>query len=180
MRYLTTVNFEFAVQARLSAESIIAGTESRPHEFPYVISLQSNGTHFCGGGIINEQFILTAAHCFIDEEDNFRDGEFEVVAGTNNLKEDSDTKVKVRVAAAYSSALYNGGSENHVGDIAVLKVKTNYLANEYNQQGSLDQSLALKWQNNNFWQFRTGIQIYSEIIEFYIIFFFAVEREVEP
>ena len=32
-------------------------------EFPWQVSMKDNGSHLCGGSIINEKQILTAAHC---------------------------------------------------------------------------------------------------------------------
>ncbi|XP_043267826.1 trypsin-7-like [Venturia canescens] len=51
-------------------QKIIGGEPTIIEKYPYVVSLQENGTffghdfeHFCGGNIINEKWILTAAKC---------------------------------------------------------------------------------------------------------------------
>ena len=42
---------------------VVGGVEAIPHSWPWQVSLQKNGSHFCGGSIINEQWVLSAAHC---------------------------------------------------------------------------------------------------------------------
>ncbi|XDV22400.1 hypothetical protein PO909_027301 [Leuciscus waleckii] len=42
---------------------IVNGTEARPHSRPYMVSLRTNGQHNCGGFLISDEFVLTAAHC---------------------------------------------------------------------------------------------------------------------
>ena len=43
---------------------IVGGVDTTIEEIPYQISLQYWGSHACGGAILNENTILTAAHCF--------------------------------------------------------------------------------------------------------------------
>ncbi|EDV35841.1 uncharacterized protein Dana_GF12668 [Drosophila ananassae] len=43
---------------------IVGGEVTTIEEFPYQVSVQFKGQHICGGSIIGEHFLLTAAHCF--------------------------------------------------------------------------------------------------------------------
>ncbi|XP_039541223.1 mast cell protease 1A-like [Pimephales promelas] len=43
---------------------IVNGTEAKPHSRPYMVSIQKNRQHICGGFLISNQFVLTAAHCW--------------------------------------------------------------------------------------------------------------------
>ncbi|XP_068075090.1 duodenase-1-like [Danio rerio] len=47
---------------------IVDGRKAKPHSRPYMVSIQSNDSHVCGGFLITEQFVLTAAHCWNERE----------------------------------------------------------------------------------------------------------------
>lgn len=42
---------------------IIGGQDCEPHSRPYMASL-NYGYHFCGGVLINRQWVLSVAHCW--------------------------------------------------------------------------------------------------------------------
>lgn len=44
-------------------QRVVGGFEIDIKAVPYEVSLQENGSHSCGGSIINEEWILSAAHC---------------------------------------------------------------------------------------------------------------------
>jgi chymotrypsin len=54
---------KFLFQNALKAEGrIINGAEATPHQFPWLVALFAN-SWFCSASLINENWVLTAAHC---------------------------------------------------------------------------------------------------------------------
>lgn len=49
---------------------VIGGTDADPADFPYYVMLADpDGNFFCGGTLIRERWVLTAAHCVLDLRD---------------------------------------------------------------------------------------------------------------
>merc|ERR1712095_247636 len=48
-------------------DKIVGGEEAKPHEFPWQVSLRrkSDNFHFCGGSVLNENTVISAAHCTV-------------------------------------------------------------------------------------------------------------------
>jgi secreted trypsin-like serine protease len=51
-----------AVAATSPAQAIIGGSKAT-EEYPWMVSLQRNGEHECGGALVRPSWVLTAAHC---------------------------------------------------------------------------------------------------------------------
>ncbi|RXN31071.1 complement factor D-like protein [Labeo rohita] len=47
---------------------IVNGTEAKPHSRPYMVSIQTGCKHVCGGFLISDRFVMTAAHCIMKNE----------------------------------------------------------------------------------------------------------------
>lgn len=48
---------------RNEASRIIGGEETKANEFPWVVRLSYFDKFYCGGMLINDRYVLTAAHC---------------------------------------------------------------------------------------------------------------------
>lgn len=102
----------------LDAEGIVGGVLASEGMFRYLVSIQKDGEGTCGGGIIADQFVLTAAHCVVNETGVFEDEPYKVVADSVDLR--TPTGVKLSVDKAYVPSSYQ--SSESADDIAVLKV----------------------------------------------------------
>jgi hypothetical protein len=48
-------------------EPIVGGTTAAAGDFPFIVSIQKSGSHFCGGSLLNANTVLTAAHCAVGQ-----------------------------------------------------------------------------------------------------------------
>ncbi|XP_063046572.1 uncharacterized protein LOC134440419 isoform X1 [Engraulis encrasicolus] len=43
---------------------IVGGEDSEPGSWPWQVSIHRSGNHLCGGSLINNEWVISAAHCF--------------------------------------------------------------------------------------------------------------------
>ncbi|XP_011701838.1 PREDICTED: trypsin-3-like [Wasmannia auropunctata] len=67
---------------------IVGGKDAPIGKYPYQISLRYYGSHRCGGSILDDRTILTAAHCVVGMEDQLNN--LKVHAGTNFMTAPGD------------------------------------------------------------------------------------------
>lgn len=58
-----TSNFTDYKDSILQNSRVVGGKPSQPAAWPWLVSIYKNGIFHCGGVIINEFWIVTAAHC---------------------------------------------------------------------------------------------------------------------
>ncbi|XP_043468491.1 chymotrypsin-2-like [Leptopilina heterotoma] len=100
---------------------IINGEDVKPGEIPYQVSLQkiAKNFHFCGGSILNEAFVITAAHCVVSKNAS----DIQVIAGTLKL---SEPKSVHYVSQIIVHKFYNR-TDSWRNDIALLRVKNRFI-----------------------------------------------------
>ncbi|XP_075380181.1 granzyme M [Mycteria americana] len=85
MMMMTILPLAGLAQGRLQP-SVIGGQEAKPHSRPYMASIQFGGVHACGGALLHERWVLTAAHCFCRGAAGTR-AAGTVVVGLHSLRE---------------------------------------------------------------------------------------------
>jgi secreted trypsin-like serine protease len=101
-----------------SPTRIVGGQVTWQGEIPWQVSLQYNGRHFCGGSVISDQYILTAAHCSVASWAS----QMKVRVAAHNLKktESFDKVIDVEKVIVHES--YDDSKIDN--DVALLKLKT--------------------------------------------------------
>ncbi|KAF2119062.1 trypsin [Lophiotrema nucula] len=54
-------------QVHTDSTQIVGGTAAAAGDFPFIVSLQKSGSHFCGGSLLNARTVLTAGHCAVGQ-----------------------------------------------------------------------------------------------------------------
>ncbi|XP_075155390.1 transmembrane protease serine 11D isoform X2 [Haematobia irritans] len=124
--WLFIVSACVALQYALAFDSkIVNGTLALPGEFPYMVSLQlvRRHQHFCAGTILNQQWIITAAHCFTFIK---TPQEFLVQYGSNELRPKNpqyENVEAIHIHEGYSATIA-------LHDIALVKLRNSIKFNE--------------------------------------------------
>lgn len=101
------------LQYRKSLEGRIVGGENATiEELPYQVLIESEGEGYCGGSIIADRWVLTAAHCVFDASMDVRAGSALFTKG--------GTVHKVIKRVVYED--FGVWKELPINDIALLKV----------------------------------------------------------
>lgn len=103
---------------------IIGGHEAAAHSRPYMVLLEremdDGTTKHCGGFLLNEDFVMTAAHC--------QARSYTVLLGVHNVKHNDEIQ-RINVDQTFPHKGYN--ATNYKNDIMLLKLssKANFCEN---------------------------------------------------
>ncbi|CAG2165208.1 unnamed protein product [Oppiella nova] len=110
---------------------VVGGQAAEPNELPFMVSLQANDSsknlkHFCGGSILNNRWILTAAHCVhpLINPKVKKPSDVYLVMGTNNSEVFNITHDMYKAEMLLVSGCFLLGSpftDLLDGDIALIK-----------------------------------------------------------
>ncbi|XP_004698568.1 cathepsin G [Echinops telfairi] len=119
--------------AGAGAGEIIGGREARPHSHPYMAFLQirsQNGASTCGGFLVREDFVLTAAHC--------SGSTINVILGAHNIKRPERTQQRIPARRVILHPNYN--PQTQLNDIMLLKLGNRTRQNRFVRPVALPRS----------------------------------------
>lgn len=102
-----------SAEDNLISSRIVGGTDSADNAWPWMVYIQA-GPYFCGGTLIDENTVLTAAHCVY----GISVGTIFATVGEDDLT--IDDAVKIGISKTYVHSDYN--STTYTNDIALLRL----------------------------------------------------------
>ncbi|XP_045687323.1 transmembrane protease serine 9-like [Phyllostomus hastatus] len=103
------------LRSSVLASEIVGGRQARPHAWPFMVSLQRRGTHFCGGTLVAQNFVMSAAHCV-----NNRDFQtVRVVLGAHNLGRPESTRQVFSIQQVFENGF---DRQRLLNDIVILQL----------------------------------------------------------
>ncbi|KAH8344604.1 hypothetical protein KR067_001219, partial [Drosophila pandora] len=102
---------------------IVGGEDASKAQFPHQISLRNGGSHSCGGSIISKNFILTAAHCVTNQQE---DGSFVAIdADRFTIRAGSNDRFSGGVLVNVVEVIFHEGYNTNLhNDVAVLRLES--------------------------------------------------------
>ncbi|XP_053319686.1 acrosin-like [Spea bombifrons] len=122
---------------------VVGGKDAEPGTWPWAVSVQEDIDyeyyHLCGGVVLNNLWVLTAAHCFKDRGNDYHT--WRLVFGANQLS-DMGKKVQIRtIRDKIQHEKYNPETERN--DITLLRLSKPLAFDEYTQPACLPAKQAI-------------------------------------
>ena len=114
---VSDVSFGLPVSHSAPSSRIVGGSDADPGEYPWMVSLQDGNFHFCGGALVDAEWILTAAHCVVGSSP----GDQDAVIGPHDLRPPGEGE-RISLDQIIVHPGYNSSTDDF--DVALLHLDT--------------------------------------------------------
>ncbi|XP_028616770.1 serine protease 33-like [Grammomys surdaster] len=124
----SSIDLDSVCGRRRASSRIVSGQDAQPGQWPWQVSVKEDGVHVCGGSLIAEDWVLTAAHCFNQDQPL---SVYTVLLGTiSSYPEDNEVMEQRTVARCIKHPSYSA-DEHSSGDIALVQLDSPISFNDY-------------------------------------------------
>lgn len=123
---------------------IVGGKNAKPGDWPWQVNIDyedniSNPGHLCGGTLITEEWVLSAAHCFYADQNKDK---YWLKLGEHDIKTNSSWEQRFDIAQLILHPKYNNNNFDY--DLALIRLKSKAKLN------SRVQTACVSGQNTSF------------------------------
>merc|ERR1711872_160630 len=100
-----------------TVQRIVGGTETKKNEYPWQVLLKKDGRFSCGGSLISNQAVLTAAHCLTTSTAR----RYKVQLGVHDMNNKEAHELELEPSKVIKHPEYNSYTQDN--DVAIIILK---------------------------------------------------------
>ena len=119
----STTSFQIPPKTRFVSDFIVGGEEVEAFKYPWIVSINAYNGHFCGGSLISDQWLVTAAHCTLT---GFPMEDITIEARRHNIRKTANEEKALTYSVLEQIIHPEYNSRLLTNDIAVWKISSQF------------------------------------------------------